>query len=132
VLKRGTREQSYRSDKPVRDLSGVELVEGNYDFWFTDESSQKSLVGSLRIEFDNTARSLSLSEPVVGSGASGDHVVVSGVALLRSQVSANGVPLTLDPKGRFHAQIPLSAEKSVLVRASHPAAGVHYYLRRLR
>jgi hypothetical protein len=132
VLKRGAREQSYRSDKPVRGLSGVELVEGNYDFWFTDDSSQKSLVGSLRIEFDNTARSLSLSEPVEGSVASGDHVLVSGVALLRSQVSANGVPLTLDTKGRFHAQIPLSAEKSVLVRANHPAAGVHYYLRRLR
>jgi hypothetical protein len=132
VLKRGTREQSYRSDKPVRDLSGVELVEGNYDFWFLDASAQKSRVGSLRIEFDNTARSLSLSEPIEGSVASGDQVRVSGVALLRSQVSANGVPLTLDPKGRFHAQVPLSAEKSVLVRADHPAAGVHYYLRRLR
>ena len=132
VLRRGTREQTYRSDKPVRDLSGVELIEGNYDFWFTDASSQKSRVGSLRIEFDNTARSLSLSEPVEGSLASGDQVLVSGVALLRSQVSANGVPLTLDSKGRFHAQVPLSAEKSVLVRANHPAAGVHYYLRRLR
>ncbi|MEY4511484.1 MAG: hypothetical protein RLZZ450_3606 [Pseudomonadota bacterium] len=132
VVKRGAREQTYRSAKAVRDLAGAELVEGNYDFWFADASGLKSRVGSLRIEFDNTARSLSLSEPVEGSLSSGEQVLVSGVALLRSQVSANGVPLVLDAKGRFHAQVPLSAEKSVLVRANHPAAGVHYYLRRLR
>jgi hypothetical protein len=132
VLERGTREQTYRSAKAMRELGGAELAEGNYDFWFADASGQKSRVGSLRIEFDNTARSLSLSEPVEGSVATGEQVLVSGVALLRSQVSANGVPLVLDPKGRFHAQVPLSAEKSVLVRANHPAAGVHYYLRRLR
>lgn len=132
VVKRGAKEHSYRSAKAVRELAGAELVEGNYDFWFADASGQKSRVGALRIEFDNTARSLSLSEPVEGSVATGAQVLVSGVALLRSQVSANGVPLVLDAKGRFHAQVPLSAEKSVLVRANHPAAGVHYYLRRLR
>jgi len=132
VVKRGAKEQTYRGAKAVRDLAGADLVEGNYDFWFADASGQKSRVGSLRIEFDNTARSLSLSEPVEGSLASGGQVLVSGVALLRSQVSANDVPLVLDAKGRFHAQVPLSAEKSVLVRANHPAAGVHYYLRRLR
>jgi hypothetical protein len=132
VLRRGSREQTFRSGKPTRVLSGAELVEGDYDFWFTDTSGQKSSVGALRIEFDNTARSLSLSEPIEGSAASGPQVAVSGVALLRSQVSANGVPLQLDSKGRFHAQVPLSEEKSVLVRANHPAAGVHYYLRRLR
>ena len=101
VLKRGTREQSYRSDKPVRDLSGVELVEGNYDFWFTDESSQKSRASARCASSSNknTARSLSLSEPVEGSVASGDHVLVSGVATARSQVSATAYRLTLDPRG---------------------------------
>jgi hypothetical protein len=132
VVKRGAKEQTYRSAKAVRDLAGADLVEGNYEFWFADANGQKSRVGSLRIEFDNTARSLSLSEPVEGSVATGSQVLVSGVALLRSQVSANDMPLVLDAKGRFHAQVPLSAEKSVLVRANHPAAGVHYYLRRLR
>lgn len=132
VLKRGAREQTYRSSNAVHELSGSELIEGNYDFWFSDAAGQKSRVGALRIEFDNTARSLSLSEPVEGTVATGNDVLVSGVALLRSQISANGVPLTIDPKGRFHAQVPLSAEKTVLVRANHPAAGVHYYLRRLR
>jgi hypothetical protein len=131
VLKRGGREQTYRSDKPTRDLPGVELMEGNYDFWFTSASGQKSNVGGLKIEFDNTARALSLSEPVDGAAAEGNDVVVSGVALLRTQVTANGVPLALDPKGRFRAQVALNAEKSVLVRAIHPSAGVHYYLRRL-
>ncbi len=131
VLKRGGREQSYRTSKPAKDLPGVELIDGNYDFWFTSASGQKSAVGGLRIEFDNTSRALSLSEPVDGAPAQGNEVAVSGVALLRTQVTANGVPLALDPKGRFRAQVPLNAEKSVLVRASHPSAGVHYYLRRL-
>ncbi|MDB4977369.1 MAG: hypothetical protein JWN48_5710 [Myxococcaceae bacterium] len=131
LLRRGKHDQSFRVTAPVREIAGNELTEGNYDFWFTSESGQQSRVSSLRIEFDNTARSLSLSEPVEGSAASGNTVLVSGVALLRSSVAANGVPLALDPKGRFHAQVPLSAEKSVLVRATHPAAGVHYYLRRL-
>ncbi|MDB4989353.1 MAG: hypothetical protein JWN04_4531 [Myxococcaceae bacterium] len=131
LLRRGKRDQSFRVNTPVREIAS-ELTEGNYDFWFTSETGQQSRVGSLRIEFDNTARSLSLSEPVEGAAAEGDKVLVSGVALLRSQVTANGTPLPLDPKGRFHAQVPLTAEKSVLVRADHPAAGVHYYLRRLR
>ena len=38
----------------------------------------------------------------------------------------------LDEKGRFGAQVALSDPKRVVVRATHPAAGVHYYLRRLR
>jgi hypothetical protein len=132
LLRRGKRDQSFRVTQPVREIAGNELTEGNYDFWFTSESGQQSRVGSLRIEFDNTARSLSLSEPVDGAAVEGNDVVVSGVALLRSQVSANGIPLPLDPKGRFHALVPLTPERSVLVRANHPAAGVHYYLRRLR
>jgi hypothetical protein len=131
VLRRGTKEQSYHSKTPTRDLPGAELIEGNYDFWFTSASGQKSNLGGLRIEFDNTARALSLSEPLDGATVEGNEVTVSGVALLRTQVTANGVPLPLDPKGRFHAQVALNAERSVLVRAIHPSAGVHYYLRRL-
>ena len=132
ILRRGKRDQSFRIARPVRQVAGAELSEGDYEFWFTSDNGQRSEVGSLRIEFDNTARSLSLSEPVEGSVAQGDSVLVSGVALLRSQVFANGALLSLDPKGRFHAHVPLTAEKTVLVRATHPAAGVHYYLRRMR
>jgi hypothetical protein len=132
VLKRGSKEQTYRTSKPTRELPGVELMEGNYDFWFSASSGQKSNLGGLRIEFDNTARALSLSEPDDGATVEGNEVTVSGVALLRTQVSANGVQLPLDAKGRFRAQVPLNTERSVLVRAIHPAAGVHYYLRRLR
>jgi hypothetical protein len=88
----------------------------------------------LRIEFDNTARSLTLTEPKEGSTAGNARVTttpVSGVALLRSSVSANGVPLALDDKGRFRAQIPLDDRARLVVMAAHPSAGLHYYLRRL-
>lgn len=132
VLKRGARERRFESAAPKRDLQAAELSEGEYQFWFTGSSGRKSASSSLRIEFDNTARALSLSQPTEGSAAEGDEVAVSGVALLRSEVSANGVPLPLDAKGRFSARVPLSRERSLLVRASHPSAGVHYYLRHLR
>ncbi len=131
VLQRGSKNRSYRTTRPQRELPSGELAEGNYEFWFTGANGQKSPPGGLRVEFDNTARSLSLSQPSEGASALGDHTLVSGVALLRSQVSANGVPLPLDAKGRFHAQVPLSAQKSVWIRAIHPGAGVHYYVRRL-
>ncbi len=132
IVQRGSRKRSYKGARPLRELPPGELAEGSYEFWFTSDNGQQSPQGALHIEFDNTARSLSLSEPIEGASASGDHTLVSGVALLRSQVSANGAPLPLDAKGRFRAQVPLSAQKSVWIRAVHPSAGVHYYVRRLR
>jgi hypothetical protein len=132
VLERGGRERKLSGATASRELGRAELTEGDYKFWFTGAAGQRSPVGSLRIEFDNTARALSLSEPVDGSTAEGDQTMVSGMALLRSTVSANGVALALDAKGRFSSLVPLGEERSVLVRAIHPAAGVHYYLRRLR
>jgi hypothetical protein len=131
VLKHGKREKSFRGSAPRQTLPANALGEGDYEFWFTSSGGQRSEVSSLRIEFDNTARSLSLVEPREGSAA-GERTWVSGVALLRSQVSANGVPLTLDAKGRFRAEVPVDTARSVVVRATHPAAGVHYYVRRLR
>lgn len=131
TVRHGARERSYRGSAPERELSSAELDEGSYTFWFSDASGHKSAASTLRIEFDNTARALSLSEPVEGSAAA-STTTVSGVALLRSRVWANGVPLALDAKGRFRSQVPVGRERSVLVRAVHPAAGVHYYLRRLR
>lgn len=131
-LRRGARQRSFASSKPERTLPPAELSDGDHEFWFESEGGQRSERGTLRIEFDNTARSLSLSEPVEGSNVAGNAVVVSGVALPRSQLSANGVPLAVDAKGRFRAEVPLSADRSVVVRAIHPAAGVHYYVRRVR
>jgi hypothetical protein len=131
-LRRGKRERSFRGDKPEQAVPAAALSEGDHDFWFTSARGQRSEESGLRIEFDNTARSLSLSSPIDGSAREGPQTLVSGVALLRSQVSANGVPLPLDAKGRFNSQVPLDQDGSVLVRATHPAAGVHYYVRRLR
>lgn len=131
-LRRGKRERSFESARPERPLKPADLSEGEQEFWFESASGQRSEVSTLRLEFDNTARSLSLSEPSEGAPAPGDTATVSGVALLRSQVSANGVPLTLDSKGRFRAQVRLSSARSLVIRAVHGAAGVHYYVRRLR
>lgn len=131
-LRRAKRERKFAAAEPEHTLPAGELSEGDHEFWFTSAGGQRSEVTRLRIEFDNTARSLSLSEPTESSEAEDGRVWVSGVALLRSQVSANGVPLPLDAKGRFRARVPLTAERTVVVRAIHPAAGVHYYVRQLR
>jgi hypothetical protein len=120
-----------RAETPRRDFASGELVEGRYEFWFTSASGQRSEVSTLRIELDESARALTLTEPLDGSAAE-DEAAVSGVALLRSSVSANGVPLPLDDKGHFSGSVPVGRPKIVLVRAQHPAAGVHYYLRSLR
>lgn len=130
VLRRGKRERSFRLTQPRFQIPASELAEGNYEFWFEGEGGQRSETGALRIEFDNTARSLTLTEPKEGAAA-GSVTPVSGVALLRSAVSANGVPLALDDKGRFRAQIPLDGRARLVVIAAHPSAGLHYYLRRL-
>ena len=130
-LRRGKRERSVRAQLPRKVFDTAELTEGSYEFWFTSASGQRSAVSVLRIEFDSSARSLSLIEPREGSVAD-TSTMESGAALLRSQVSANGVPLPLDDKGHFRGTVPVTHPKIVLVRAQHPAVGVHYYLRTLR
>lgn len=129
-LRRGKYKRTFTLKRPQHELPAAELREGDHEFWFTSPSGQKSEISSLRIEFDNTARSLTLTEPRDGARASAT-TTVSGVALLRSRVSANGVPLPLDEKGRFRAQIALPKGAPLWVVAEHPAAGVNYYLRRL-
>lgn len=131
-VRRNARTRSFASARPERTLPASEISEGSAELWFTSDNGQRSKTSVLRTEFDNTAEALALAEPREGASASGDTSQVLGVALLRSHVWANGAPLAIDDKGRFKAQVALSNSKRVVVRASHPAAGVHYYLRRLR
>jgi hypothetical protein len=131
-IRRKDRELRYDLTRATHELRSGELGEGDHQFHFESSSGQKSAEGSLRIVFDNTARSAYLSSPVEGS--SGDReVVVAGAALLRSQVSVDGVPVVLDAQGRFRISLPGDPARSAMaVRVSHPVTGVHYYLRRLR
>jgi hypothetical protein len=133
TLRRKDRTFNYELKKPSHELRSGELGEGDYDFRFTSDAGSASASGSLRIVFDNTARSAYLSSPAEGSSVEGSQILVAGAALLRSEVSVDGVPVPLDAQGRFRVTVPKDpTHGTVTVRVSHPITGVHYYLRRLR
>jgi hypothetical protein len=133
VLKRRDRNQRFTLRQPKHELASGELGEGDHEFSFSTEAGRRSATGMMRIVFDNTARSAYLSSPPEGSSPSGGSVTVAGAALLRSDVSVNGVRVDLDAQGRFRLDVPFKpGQSAVVVRVSHPVTGVHYYLRRMR
>jgi hypothetical protein len=133
VLRKSGHEASYQVTEPQYVLSGDALSEGEFQFWFLDGQGGSSKAGTLRISFDNTARSAYLSSPAEDSAARGDRVLVAGATLLRSEVSVDGQMIHIDDKGRFHAETAVvPGQRAVAVRIAHPESGVHYYLRRLR
>jgi hypothetical protein len=132
VLQRGKKSQRYPAPGPRLELRPGELTEGELRYWF-EEGATRSRESSLRIVFDNTARSAYLSEPRMGVPVEGPTVVVAGAALAKSEVTVAGQSLPLDAQGRFRGEVPVGAgDESIAVRVRHPLAGVHYYLRRIR
>lgn len=133
LLRRGKRDQPFELSRPEHVLSGSTLGEGEHTFWFRDQAGRSSKPGSVRLSFDNAARSAYLSSPAEGSPVGDGKVLVEGAALQRSEVRVNGSPVVLDDKGRFRSEVVLGpAQRSISVRVQHPESGVHYYLRHLR
>ncbi len=132
-INKGGRELRYDLPRPNHELRSGELGEGEYQFHFTASDGSRSAAGALRIIFDNTARSAYLSSPAEGATRPSDSFPVAGAALLRSEVSVEGIPVALDAQGRFRTSVPPDVARGTLaVRVSHPVTGVHYYLRRFR
>lgn len=132
-VKKAGREQSYALDRPDHLVPSGTLGEGEYRFSFRSAQGEASPATTLRLSFDNTARSAYLSAPADGSSVTGDGVEVAGAALLRSRVQVQDRPVEIDDKGRFQTRAALrSGEQAVTVRVEHPESGVHYYVRRLR
>jgi hypothetical protein len=133
IVRKSGHEASYQVSEPQLALEADALSEGEYTFWFLDGRGDMSKTGTLRLAFDNTARSAYLSSPAEGSAPTGDRVVIAGATLMRSEVSVDGRALQLDDKGRFRLEATVErGQRAVAVRIAHPASGVHYYLRRLR
>jgi hypothetical protein len=127
------RELSYAIARPEHLLSGTALGEGEHKFWFRDANGRSSKPSTLRLAFDNTARSAYLSLPVDDNPVNGPDVQVAGAALVASKVSIEETSVKLDAQGRFNTQVTLApGRKAITVRVEHPGSGVHYYLRRLR
>jgi hypothetical protein len=132
VLERGGKSQRIPSTMPRLAMRPGELSEGELRYWF-EGAGTRTRESTLRIVFDNTARSAYLSEPRMGVPVTGPTVVVAGAALAKSEVSVAGHSLPLDAQGRFRGEVPVAAdEASITVRVRHPQTGTHYYLRRIR
>ncbi len=133
LVRSGKRELKRALERPEHLLAGAMLGEGEHKFWFRDGQGRSSKPTTLRLEFDNTARSAYLSLPLEGGPADQGSVTVEGAALVASAVAVEGSAAQLDAQGRFRQEILLSpGRRAVSVRVEHPSSGVHYYLRRLR
>jgi hypothetical protein len=133
VLRSGPRELTRSLSAPEHVLAGAALGEGEHKFWFRDANGRSSKPTTLRLAFDNTARSAYLSRPLEGGLVNEGPLPVEGAALVASKVSVQGTLAKLDEQGRFREEVLLApGQKAVSVRVEHPSSGVHYYLRRLR
>jgi hypothetical protein len=133
VVRKGGRESNYPLERPEHALPSGALGEGEYKFSFRDARGNASPPTTLRLSFDNTARSAYLSSPADGSAVTGEGMEVAGAALLRSRVEIQDRAIATDDKGRFRAHVtPQKGEHALTVRVEHPESGVHYYVRRVR
>lgn len=107
------------------------LGEGTHRFWF-QAGAARSPLGQLRVEFDPTGRTASLSSPIDKGFAAGADTEVKGSVVAGASVSVEGGKVTVDRAGHFdtHVRAP-SGNDALAVRVQHPAIGIHYYLRRV-
>jgi hypothetical protein len=126
------RGQQVRASHPEVELPAGRLGEGTWTLWFQC-GGQRSPETVLAIQFDNTARTAQIREPVPGAPL-GSTVHVSGSALAGSLVQSGGRTLALDAQHRFAGDVPgpQGRARSLVIRISHPSRGVRYYLRRAR
>jgi hypothetical protein len=119
------------SARPTVRLPPGALGEGTHRFWF-QAGAARSPLGQVRVEFDPTGRTASLSAPVDQSFAPGADTVVRGSVVAQASVTIEGVKVPVDDGGRFetHITAPI-ANDALAVRVQHPATGIHYYLRRV-
>ncbi len=119
-----------QSTKPEIRLRSGRVREGEYKFSLS-AGAARSPETTLRVTFDDTARTAQLTEPKDLLFLPGSSVRVAGAALAGSMVRVGNVALTVGGDGRFSQ--PLTAPpagRALAVRVQHPIAGVHYYVRR--
>ena len=79
------------------------------------------------IDFDNAAPSASIDTVE----ANVTTIVVKGVVIEGSTVSANGAAVELDRQRRFTAQLtPGETEDGAAIRIGNSKGGIHYYVMR--
>lgn len=119
-----------QSSKPEIRLRSGRVREGEYRFSLS-AGAARSPETTLRVTFDDTARTAQLTEPKDAAFSPGNTVRVAGAALASSLVRVGNVALPLGGDGRFgESVVAPQAGRALAVRVQHPIAGVHYYVRR--
>jgi hypothetical protein len=125
VLKSTSGEKRYSSNEPKVTIPAGDVREGSYAAWVEPKTGAKSEQGKIVIDFDNAAPSASI-ETVEANVTT---IVVKGVVIEGSTVSANGAAVELDRQRRFTAQLtPGDAEDGAAIRIVNSKGGIHYYV----
>jgi hypothetical protein len=126
----GTGRRNFTSKTPRYAFGSGVLGEGDHVVAF-EAAGRRSKPTNVAVRFDNAAPTASLSSPADGSFAPGARVLVAGAALPGWTVSAGGGELGQDAQNRFSEEVSApSTQRALVIRFSHPARGVHYYLKR--
>jgi len=119
------------ASKPEVRLRSGRVREGEYRFSISAGGGVRSPETTLRVTFDDTARTAQLTEPKDLVFLPSSQVRVAGAALASSTVRVGNVALALGADGRFADTVQAPAPgRALAVRVQHPIAGVHYYVRR--
>ena len=118
---------------PSRPLPAGTVQEGTYTWWYSTRDGKQSPKTTVSIRFDNAAPTAQFFH--ASTDAAGDRprgaIPIDGITLEGAKVSAGGTALSIDGRGRFHADVaPETGDDAVAVRLEHPRTGIHYYVRR--
>lgn len=130
-LATGGQEKTYESNKPSFTVSGKDLKEATYTYWYDRDGVKQPKVSTLTIDFDQTAPQVYIESPINGRPF-GPEVEVRGAVLPGWTAKIEGIEIPIDKNTRrFRATVPPpSGANALAIRLSHPQRGVHYYLRR--
>lgn len=118
------------SSTPEVTFKSGKLGDGVHTFYFSTSDGRKSRKSSLRIIFDNRARTAYLQEPTEGQAIPGQAVRIKGTVLMRSQVSVLGKEVPINPHGKFEYETTAPTDdRAVSIRVKHKTSRIHYYLR---
>lgn len=107
-----------------------DLDEGTYRFRMRTAGGRSSMASTVRIAFDNNARSAYLSSPQDGSFDRNESAKVIGAALAGADVSTDSGDLHVNHSGRFEGTAQVRpGERALVVQVRHKRSGTHYYLR---
>ncbi len=130
-LATGGVDEVFDSNKPTFTVSGSKLKEATYTYWVEKDGVKQDKVSTLRIDFDQSAVQVYISDPQNGKPFAGD-VKIGGAVLPGWSVKVEGIDIPVDPRSRrFNASVGAPQGANALaIRLSHPQRGIHYYMRR--